>query len=81
MNDIIYIGSFMHCSTCSKQISEENDVKRGICFSCHVKGIKFGFRGVGYGKSSWNDSTIRETQRMYEAMPGVEKVSSRKELI
>ncbi len=76
-----YIGVFMHCLDCSKEISEENDIKRGICFSCHIKGIKFGFRGASYGKSTWNDTTIRETQRMYEAMPNVEKVSSRKELI
>jgi len=71
----------MQCTNCSKELSTDNDCKRGICFSCHVKSIRFGFVSVGYGQKSWNDSTIRETQRMYEAMPNVEKVSSRKELI
>ena len=80
MNLLDSIG-LMHCSNCSREIFAENDVKRGICFRCHVKGIKFGFRGVEYGQSSWNNSTIRETQKMYEAMPGVEKVPARKELI
>lgn len=77
----IYNEEFMRCSDCLKEISAENDVKRGICFKCHVKNIKFGFRGVEYGQSAWNNSTIRETQKMYEAMPGVEKVPARKELI
>ena len=36
----------MHCLDCSKEILEENDIKRGICFSCHIKGIKFGFKGT-----------------------------------
>jgi len=76
-----YIGVFYALFGLFQRISEENDIKRGICFSCHIKGIKFGFRGASYGKSTWNDTTIRETQRMYEAMPNVEKVSSRKELI
>jgi len=71
----------MHCNTCSNNLKTENDHKRGICFRCHVKGIKFGFRAVEYGQKAWNNSTIRETQKMYENMPGVEKVSTRKELI
>jgi len=69
------------CNTCDVELSTDNDLKRNICFKCHVKGIKFGFRGVEYGQKSWNNSTIRETQRMYESMPNVEKVSTRKELI
>lgn len=71
----------MQCNNCLKELKTENDQKRGICFGCHVKGIKFGFRSVEYGQKAWNNSTIRETQKMYESMPNVEKVSSRKELI
>ena len=71
----------MKCSNCGAELKTEQDQKRGICFKCHVKGIKFGFRAVEYGQKAWNNSTIRETQKMYEAMPGVEKVSTRKELI
>lgn len=71
----------MQCSLCEAELKTENDQKRGICFRCHVKGIKFGFRSVEYGQKAWNNSTIRETQKMYESMPGVEKVPARKELI
>jgi len=71
----------MKCSNCGAELKTEQDQKRGICFKCHVKGIRFGFRAVEYGQKAWNNSTIRETQRMYEAMPNVEKVSTRKELI
>jgi len=71
----------MKCQSCNHPIESDNDIKRELCFKCHVKGIRFGFVGVGYGQSTWNDSTIRETQQMYEAMPGVEKISTRKELI
>lgn len=71
----------MQCSLCGAELKTENDQKRGICFRCHVKGIKFGFRSVEYGQKAWNNSTIRETQKMYESMPGVEKVPARKELI
>jgi len=46
-----------------------------------VKGIGFTFKGVAYGRDAWNTSTIRETQRMYESMPGIEKVPQRAELI
>lgn len=71
----------MNCDLCDNTLATENDENRGICFRCHVKGIKFGFRSTGYGQSNWNESTIRETQRMYESMPNVEKISTRKELI
>ena len=71
----------MKCSVCGAELKTDNDKKRGICFRCHVKGIKFGFRAVEYGQKAWNNSTIRETQKMYESMPGVEKVPARKELI
>ena len=71
----------MNCDLCDRQLATENDENRGICFKCHVKGIKFGFRAVEYGQKAWNNSTIKETQKMYEAMPGVEKISTRKELI
>jgi hypothetical protein len=71
----------MKCQFCNRPIESDNDIKRELCFKCHVKGIRFNFVGVGYGQSTWNDSTIRETQQMYEAMPGVEKISTRQELI
>jgi len=71
----------MQCNDCSDNLKTQNDEKRGICFKCHVKGIKFGFKSVEYGQKAWNNSTIRETQRMYESMPGVEKVPARAELI
>jgi hypothetical protein len=71
----------MQCTNCSKELKSENDLKREICFACHVKGIRFGFVGVEYGQSSWNNSTIKETQDMYAKMPNVEKISTRKELI
>ncbi len=71
----------MQCNNCSREINTENDLKRSICFACHVKGITFTFTGAQYGKENWNTSTIKEAQKMYENMPGVEKVSSRKELI
>jgi len=71
----------MNCSICGKPLETDNDVKRGICFSCHVKGIRFGFKATGYGQDVWNGPTVREVQRYYEAMPNVEKISTRKELI
>jgi hypothetical protein len=79
-----YIGESMHCSSCSKHIYAENDLKRTLCFSCHVKGISFGFRGAEDGQSSWNNSTIKEVQQSYEPLVRagkVEKLSVRKELI
>ena len=71
----------MNLCECGRQLKTHADLGRGYCFKCHVKGISFTFVGVGYGQSSWNNSTIRETQARYEAMPGVEKVSTRRELI
>ena len=71
----------MECLHCSRPIHEENDLKRQLCFKCHVKLIRFGFRAASEGQSNWNGPTIRETQRMYESMPNVEKISARKELI
>jgi hypothetical protein len=71
----------MQCTNCSKELKTENDLKREICFTCHVKGIRFGFVSVEYGQKAWNNSTIKETQDMYKNMPNVEKISTRKELI
>ncbi len=76
----------MHCSSCDNTIESENDTKRGICFSCHVKGIRFGFRATGYGRSNWNSATVREVQKSYEDTPAfksgkISKVPARKELI
>jgi len=76
----------MQCNSCSKELKTENDQKREICFGCHVKGIRFGFRGAEIGQSSWNNTTIREVQRSYEESDAfkqgkIEKVPDRKELI
>lgn len=77
----------MECDLCGlNPLKTENDQKRGICFKCHVSGIKFGFRSTGYGRSNWNESTIRETQKYYEESDAfkqgkIAKVPARKELI
>lgn len=56
----------MHCSTCDTPIDSINDTKRGECFSCHVKNIRFGFT---YGKESFHGPTAREQQRVMEDSP------------
>ena len=76
----------MECSSCKNTIESDNDIKRGICFSCHVKGIRFGFRATGFGRANWNGATIREVQRSYEDTPEfksgkISKVPARAELI
>lgn len=78
----------MHCPSCQREIDPnmvtENDRRRGSCFACHVKGIKFGFRGVSYGRQSWNESTLKEVHASHEKglrEGKIEKVSARKELI
>jgi hypothetical protein len=73
----------MHCSSCNRQIDSENDRRRGICFACHVKTIRLGFR---HGKDNWNGPTEREIQRSYEESDAfkqgkIEKVPARAELI
>lgn len=73
----------MHCSSCSKEIHEENDLKRGLCFGCHVKGVRLGFT---HGLTNWRGPTEREIQRSYENSDAfkqgkIEKVPVRKELI
>lgn len=76
----------MICAHCDRELVTENDKNRGICFKHHVQGIKFGFRGASIGQNSWNDTTIRETQRYYENLPAfkegkIEKIPARAELI
>lgn len=76
----------MNLCECGRNLKTEADLGRGYCFHCHVSSVTFGFRGVTQGKSAWNDSTIRETQRYYEDLPAfkegkIEKVPERKELI
>ena len=76
----------MQCSSCDNTIESENDLKRGICFSCHVKGIRFGFRDTGIGRANFNSATIREVQKSYEDSPEfksgkISKVPARAELI
>lgn len=75
------VETIMQCNSCNSDLATEQDQKRGVCFKCHLKGIRFNFVGAQYGKSNWNTKTIKETQDMYANMPNVEKVSTRKELI
>jgi hypothetical protein len=70
----------MNCS-CGKEITSENDLKRGICFGCHVQGLKF-----VTPMSFKNSQTIRERQREIEDTPAfkagkIEKIPARAELI
>ncbi len=73
----------MHCSSCNRVIDSENDLRRGVCFACHVKTIRLGFR---HGLETWRGPTVREIQRSYEESDAfkqgkIEKVPARKELI
>jgi hypothetical protein len=73
----------MQCSTCSKPIEAENDLKRGRCFKCHVKNVRLGFT---HGKEDFHGPTVRQRQREMEDSPRfkageIEKVPARKELI
>lgn len=73
----------MHCSSCNRTIESENDLKRGVCFGCHLKTIRLGFR---HGLDNWRGPTVREIQRSYEESDAfkqgkIEKVPARKELI
>jgi len=52
----------MQCETCEKPIDSENDLKRGLCFACHLGGLRFGF-----GPQFKNPMTIREQQRQMES--------------
>ena len=71
----------MQTCNCGKELKTEGDLKYGICIRCRAKGIKFGFVSTEYGQKGWNNSTVKETENLYKNMPGVEKVSARKELI
>lgn len=71
----------MQCDTCRKPIDSVNDLKRGLCFACHLQGLKFGIP-----TSFKNPQTIREQQRYYEDSPAfkagkITKVPARAELI
>jgi len=74
----------MDICACGKQIKTEEDTRRGCCFACHVKGIRFGFSG---GREAFSSGpTIREQQRYYEDSDAfkqgkIEKVPARAELI
>lgn len=68
---------------CGNQFKTESDAKRGLCFGCHVRGIRFGFT---YGKEDFHGPTVRERQRYYEDSDAfkqgkIEKVPARRELI
>ena len=73
----------MKCSTCERPIDSENDLKRQLCFKCHVKDVRLGFT---YGQEAFHGPTIREQQREMENSPRfkageIEPVPARKELI
>lgn len=74
----------METCNCGKPIKTENDAKRGICFSCHVRGLKFGFAG---GRDAFsNGPTAAEQHRYYRESKAfkegrIEPVPARKELI
>jgi hypothetical protein len=77
------IGAYMKCTTCNKSIESENDLKRQLCFKCHVKGVRLGF---SHGQENFHGPTIREQQREMEESPRfkageIEKIPTRKELI
>ena len=67
--------------TCGKPIASENDLKRGLCFACHIKGVKLGVPNTFKAAQ-----TIREQQRYYEDSNAfksgkITKVPERAELI
>jgi hypothetical protein len=71
----------METCACGKSIVSETDLKRGLCFACHVKGLKF-----VTPKAFKNQQTIRERQREIEETPAfkagkIEKIPARAELI
>jgi len=73
----------MKCSTCERPIESENDIKRQLCFRCHVKDVRLGFT---HGREAFHGPTEREQQRAMEESPRfkageIEKVPARKELI
>ena len=73
----------MKCSTCEKPIDSENDLKRQLCFKCHVKDVRLGFT---HGQEAFHGPTEREQQRAMEDSPRfksgeIEKIPVRKELI
>ena len=73
----------MKCSTCEKPIDSENDLKRQLCFKCHVKDVRLGFT---HGQEAFHGPTEREQQRAMEDSPRfksgeIQKIPVRKELI
>jgi len=73
----------MYCSSCLRPIESESDLKRCLCFKCHVKNVRLGFT---YGIETFHGQTIRERQREIEDSKDfkegkIEKLSARKELI
>jgi hypothetical protein len=73
----------MNNCICGNSITSENDLKRGLCFACHLKGVRLGF---SHGREVFSGPTIREQQRYYEDSPAfkagkIEKIPARAELI
>lgn len=71
----------MTTCTCGKPIDSENDLKRGLCFGCHIKNIR-----LDVPKTFKAVQTIREQQRFYEDSNAfksgkITKVPERAELI
>lgn len=53
------------CETCQKKFQAEELPRRGsLCFGCHIKGIRLGFR---HGQEDFHGPTVRERQRFQEA--------------
>lgn len=53
------------CETCQKEFQAEELPRRGeVCFGCHIKGIRLGFR---HGKEDFHGPTIKERQDLQVA--------------
>lgn len=77
------IGTNMECQSCNRPIQSENDLRRQLCFKCHVKDVRLGFT---YGQEAFHGPTEREQQRAMEDSPRfkagkIEKIPARRELI
>ena len=71
----------MQTCTCGKTIDSENDLKRGLCFACHIQNVR-----IGMTSQFKNPQTIREQQRYYEDSAAfkqgkITKIPARAELI
>jgi hypothetical protein len=52
----------MKCAECNKHLRPDAE-QHGMCFACRVRTVGFTYSGGGsYGRSRFNDMTIRERQ-------------------